>query len=62
MGTCTLSFIEKINSKRATERAIAKLLNELERETGVRVEKIYLEKMIGYKGLSVKIETTFNFN
>lgn len=56
--TCTLSFIEVINAKRATERAIARLLRDLEKETGVLVKKIYLDKIIGYNGNVVKIETS----
>lgn len=57
--TSTLSFIEVINSKKATEQAIAKLLCDLQREIGVTVEKIYLDKMIGSKDVTVKIQTTF---
>lgn len=57
--TVTLSFIEVINAKKATERAIAKLLLDLERETGIKVENISIQKVNGWNGMIVKIESKF---
>lgn len=58
----TLSFIEIINVKKAKERAITKLLNELQSETGTEVEEIIIYKVHGFKNITVKIKTSFESN
>lgn len=60
--TCTLSFIEVIRAKKATEKAITKLLTDLQRETGIEVKKLYIDKLIGSGELIAKIETAFSGN
>lgn len=58
--TATLSFIEIINAKKATERAVAKLLTDLQKETGVEVTDLFLIRAIGNQEIiKVQIETKF---
>lgn len=60
--TATLSLSEIMQEKRATEQAIAKILSDLQRDTGAYIHGIALTKLIGDKGtktVSVQIDIIF---
>lgn len=58
--TATLTILEFIQQRTATEKAIAKLLSELQEQTGAIITGLSTVKLIGDKGskiLKVHIET-----
>lgn len=60
--TATLSLSEIMQEKRAAEQAIAKILSDLQRDTGAYIQGIALTKLIGDNGariVSAKIDIIF---
>jgi len=58
--TATLAISEIIEEKKATERAIAKLLADLQEQTGCLVTGITTTKLIGPKDTEIKVQIVIN--
>ena len=56
----TLSYMEVIQ-KQAIEQAIAKLLKELQEQTGSQVTGISTVKLIGAKDTEIKVSINLNY-
>lgn len=58
--TETLSYIEVIKQKQAVEAAIAKMLEELQEQTGALVHSIAITKLIGSHSSEIKVSININ--
>ena len=56
----TLTYSEVINQKKATEKAIAKLLTELQEQTGCLIHYITTTKYIGSTDTEIKVSIFLN--
>lgn len=59
--TSILSYTEIIDQKKATELAIAKLLKELQEQTGSLVHGINITKLIGAMDTEIKVSINLNY-
>ncbi|HEY5391439.1 MAG TPA: hypothetical protein VIJ57_04950 [Hanamia sp.] len=59
--TSILSYTEIIDQKKATELAIAKLLKELQEQTGAMVYGVNITKLVSPKDTEIKVYINLNY-
>lgn len=59
--TGTLSYSEVIAQKKAAEEAIAKILKELQEQTGANIHGIGTTKLIGAKEIEIEVSINLNY-